>query len=132
MPCAGSYVAVVGHDAPRRRECQRQSVRRDFANSVVGRVGEPYALALACRGIDGIVASADPAHDPDVGQRRQDARRDRRKLQENAAASCSRRDHLVFCFALSDDDVDPRTGEKRAFELDVGVVVVGVEDSRQG
>ena len=44
-------------------ERQRQRVRRDFTDAVIGRVRDPHPVARTGVGIDGVESRAEPAHD---------------------------------------------------------------------
>ena len=91
MPLAGVDVAMVGDDVAHQRERQRERVRRDLADAVVGRIRDPHAVPRAGLGIDRVEAGADPAHDAELRQRRDDALGDRRVLQQDARATGARR-----------------------------------------
>ena len=91
------------------RERQRQRVRRDFADAVVGRIGDPDAVPRAGVGVDGVEARADPAHDAERRQRGDDALGDRRVLEQDAARSPARRRSRR-----------PRSCTARRDELDAG------------
>ena len=69
VPVPGGHVAVPGDDVAHRRERHRQRVRRDLADAVVGRVRHPDAVPRAGRGVDGVVAGPDAAHDAQLGER---------------------------------------------------------------
>ncbi len=130
VPLARVDIAVVGHDVAYRGQCQRQRMRGDFADAVVRRIGDPDARLVACVGVDGVEARADPADDPQARQRGNHLGADRRILQQDPAAALSRGDHLLFGPALRRDDFDADRVEQRALEIDVGIVVVGVENLR--
>src|SRR5687767_5779913 len=104
-------------------------MRGHFADAVVRRIRDPYAVPRAGLRIDRVVAGADPADDPDVGQRTDHALGDRRVLQEDAEATLRGGDHVVLALALRGPDVDVVTGEHGRFEREVGVVVVGDQDA---
>src|SRR5205823_12991195 len=72
MPTSGMDVAVIGDDVAGKSEAECERVRRDFADSVIGRIGDPYTVPLARGGVDIVVARADAAHEPQARQRRQD------------------------------------------------------------
>ncbi len=87
IPLALLDVAVVRDDVAQRRERQRQRMGGHLAHAVVRRVGDPHARLLARLGVDGVVTRADAAHDAELGQRRHDARGDRRVLQQDRPGS---------------------------------------------
>ena len=107
-------------------------MRRDLADAVVGRVRDPDAVPRAGRGVDGVEAGADPAHDAEPRQRRDDALRDRRILQENPRATGRGRDHLVLGLALRSDELDTGGGEEIPLDLQLGKLVVGKQDFGHG
>ena len=129
VPVPVADVAVIGDDVADRGERQRQRVRGDFADAVVGRIGDPDAGPLAGFGVDRVVPRADAAHDAELGQRGDD-------LRAVIGAYCRRiarqpramRDHVVLGLALRDHDLDAGRREQRALEVEVGVVV----DRRRG
>ena len=104
-------------------------MRRNLADAVVGRVGDPYAVARAGLGVDRVEARADAAHDAELGQRAQDGFGDRRSLQQDAGAAPRRGDDLAFRPAASDRELDSRVGEDLSLLVDVDVVVVGIQNA---
>ena len=67
-------------------------------------------------GVHGVETGADPAHDADVGQRRDDALGDRRVLQQDAGAVARGRDHVGLGLALRGDELDAGRGEQVALD----------------
>src|ERR1700674_1707384 len=125
MPLAGPDVAVVGDDVPDQREYERQGVRRDFADAVIGRVGHPYAMPRARGSVDGIETRADPADNPELRQRGDDPLGDGRVLQQDAGATGGGRDHVRLGSALRGDELDARAREQLALEIDIRELVIG-------
>jgi hypothetical protein len=91
-PTPGLHVAVVQCEVPQQREFHCQRMRRDFANAVVGRVGDPHAMSCARRGVDRVVAGAIAADDAELRQRGQHALGDRRVLHQECIATARRVD----------------------------------------
>ena len=75
VPAAAADVVVVADDVAQRCQRQRQRVRRDLAHAVIGRIGHPDAVRPAGFDVDGVEAGADPAHDAEFRQRRDDTLR---------------------------------------------------------
>ena len=130
MPVSGADVAVIGNDVANQGQAQRQCVRGDFADAIVGRVRNPDACLFAGGRVDGVEARADPADDSEFRKRGDDLGADRRALKQDAAAAAPGVYHLLLGLALRDDDFDPGLAEQRAFEIDFRIVVVCVEDFR--
>ena len=63
MPFACVDVAMVGDDVAHGRERQRERVRRDLPDTVIGRIRDPDAVPCAGVRVDRVEARAHPAHD---------------------------------------------------------------------
>ncbi len=133
VPLAGVDVAVVGDDVAHQREGERKRMRRDLADAVVRRIGDPDAVPRAGLGVDGIEAGADAADD---ARRSASAATTRsvigaycsRMPSQSRAASMT----AVLGLCLRDHEVDAGGGEERALELDVRKIVVGEQDPGHG
>ena len=125
-------VAMVGDDVAHEGERQRQGMRRDLADAVVGRIGDPDAMLRAGVGVHGVETGADPAHDADLRQRGDDALGDRRVLQQDAGAVARGGDHVSLGLALCGDELDAGRGEQVALEPEIGKIVVGEQDPGHG
>ena len=130
VPLAGVDVGVVGNDVADRRQGERQRMRGDFSDAVVGRVRNPNAGGGTGFGVHRIVAGADPADDPQVRKCGHDRSADRRVLQQDAAAVPGGGDHLGFGLALGCDDGYANRVEQGTLEVNLGIIVVGVENLR--
>ena len=129
VPPAGADVAVVGHHVAHGGERQRQGMRRDLPHAIVRRIGHPHAVPGTGGGVDRVEAGADPAHDADLGQPREDAIGDGRVLQQDPAAAPGRGHDLVLGPALREHELHPGGFEQPALELDIGEVVIGEENA---
>ena len=119
---------MVGDDVAHEGERQPERVRRDLADAVVRRIGDPDTVLRAGVGVHGVETGADPAHDADVGQRRDDAFGDGGVLQQDGGAVARGRDHVGVGFALRGDELGAGRGEEIALESDIGIIVVGEKD----
>ena len=122
-------VAVVRDDIADQCQRERQRMRGDFADAIVGRIGDPDAVARAGRGIDVVEAGADPADDAELRRRGDDLLGDRRVLRQDSCAIGGRSPHLAGRPALRGEKLDAGVRKELAFEVDVRVVEVGVQDS---
>ena len=86
-------------------------------------------MPLARGGVDIVVARADAAHEPQARQRRKDPLPDRRVLRQNRHATGRCRHDVVLGLALRGKKLHAPGGKELALQLDVGVIVIGVEDA---
>src|SRR5438034_1183338 len=98
-----------------------------IADTIIGRVGNAYAMALAGSNVDVVNSGADAADNAQLRQRRDDSLGHRCVLNENAGAACSSVDQIVFGLALRRPELDPCRCEQRMLQLDVGIVPVGIQ-----
>ena len=132
VPPAGADVAVVGDDVAHHRQRQRQRVRRDLADAVVGRIGDPDAVLRAGVGVDVVEPGADPADDAQRGQCGDRAFGDRRVLRQDGGTALRRGDQLGVVPALRGGELDAGGGEQAALDVDVGKIEIGEQDFGHG
>ena len=102
---------------PRRRRSRAnwRPTRPAFSQAPVSTVSKPAPMRLTM---------------PSSGSAATTCSRDRRVLEQDAAAALARCDHLFLGPALRDDNLEARGIEHRALEVHIGIIVVGVEDFR--
>src|SRR6266581_2070180 len=132
VPPSRLDIAMVSHDVAHQRQREGEGMGRDFADTVVRRIGDPNALVHARLGIDGVVSRPDPADDGKAWKRSQRMLPDGRVLQQDADTVPRGNDDLILGPALRDDQLDAGVGEKALLELGIGKIVICTEDPRHG